>query len=39
MKKAIKDYSSDAIAIAVLAIIATFVGGYILSNQIGRAHV
>ncbi len=33
MKKAIKDYSSDAIAIAVLAIIATFVGGYILSNQ------
>jgi len=33
MKKAIKDYSSDAIAMIVLALIAVFVGGYILSNQ------
>ena len=33
MKKAIKDYSTDFIAIVVLALIATLVGGYILSNQ------
>ena len=33
MKKAFKDYSSDALAMIVLALIAVFVGGYILSNQ------
>jgi len=33
MKKAIRDYSGDFLAIVVLALVATLVGGYILSNQ------
>lgn len=33
MRRAIRNYSTDAIAVAVLAIIAVFVGGYILANQ------
>lgn len=33
MKRAIKNYSGDFIAMVVLALIAIFVGGFILSNQ------
>jgi phospholipid/cholesterol/gamma-HCH transport system substrate-binding protein len=33
VKKAIRTYSTDVVAMVVLAVIAIFVGGYILSNQ------
>lgn len=33
MKRAIKNYSGDFLAMVVLALIAVFVGGYILANQ------